>query len=447
MTRRKPVNQDREALQAGAMDDGGRCPFHPDAAATVAKELDPFGPAYLADPFAVFARARQEGRVFYSEELGQWLVTRYDDIRAVLRDTRHYSADNATKPLQPLPPEALAALARADFRPRRVLVDNDPPDHVRIRRHVNKAFNARRLQLLEPDIRELARRHIAGFPAAGEIDFVRALAWPLPALVIFRLFGVPEDRLELIKRGSRDRVTLTDGKAAGAELQQAAEGVGAFFAYCREIITDRLADLRDDFPSDLIRSGQGDETAPDFDELVTIMYSILFAGHETTTGFLTHLMRRCLGEPGLWARLRANRDLIPVVVEEVLRLDPPVINWQRRTKEEVQIGGTVIPADAEILLLLGSANHDAAAFDHPDELDPDRANAHAHLSFGAGVHLCLGAPLARLEGRVVLEELLDAFPEPGLPEQELPYRATLKFWSPDRLLVRPHGDLMNHGGS
>lgn len=444
------MNQDRKALkEAGAMngatDDGGRCPFPADSAAPgpaspVAKELDPFGPAYLADPFAVFARARHEGRVFYSEELGQWLVTRYDDIRAVLRDTRHYSADNATKPLQPLPPEALAALARADFRPRRVLVDNDPPDHVRIRRHVNKAFNARRLQLLEPDIRELARRHIAAFADASEIDFVRALAWPLPALVIFRLFGVPEDRLELIKRGSRDRVTLTDGKAAGAELQQAAEGVGAFFAYCREIITDRMGDLRDDFPSDLIRSGQGDETAPDFDELVTIMYSILFAGHETTTGFLTHLMRRCLAEPGLWARLRANRDLVPAVVEEVLRLDPPVINWQRRAKEDVRIGDTVVPADAEILLLLGSGNHDEAAFDHPDELDPDRANAHSHLSFGAGVHLCLGAPLARLEGRVVLEELLDAFPGPSLPEQELPYRATLKFWNPERLLIRPHGD-------
>ena len=420
-------------------DDDGRCPFHADAAAVVAKELDPFGPAYLADPYAVFARARGEGRVFYSEELGQWLVTRYDDIRAVLRDTRHYSADNATKPLQPLPPEALAALARADFRPRRVLVDNDPPDHVRIRRHVNKAFNARRLQLLEPDIRELARRHIAAFGDESEIDFVRALAWPLPALVIFRLFGVPEDRLELIKRGSRDRVTLTDGKAGGEELQRAAEGVGAFFGYCREIITDRLADLRDDFPSDLIRSGQGDETAPDFDELVTIMYSILFAGHETTTGFLTHLMRRCLAEPGLWARLRENRELIPAVVEEVLRLDPPVINWQRRAKEDVQIGDTVIPADAEILLLLGSANHDEAAFERADQLDPDRANAHAHLSFGAGVHLCLGAPLARLEGRVVLEELLDAFPRPSLPEQRLPFRATLKFWNPERLLIRPHG--------
>jgi cytochrome P450 len=427
------------------MDDRERCPFRADDSATVlantvAKELDPFGPSYLADPFAVFARARSEGRVFYSEELGQWLVTRYEDIRAVLRDTKHYSADNATKPLRPLPEEALAELARADFRPRRVLVDNDPPDHVRIRRHVNKAFNARRLQLLEPDIRELARRYIAAFADAGEIDFVAALAWPLPALVIFRLFGVPEDRLELIKRGSRDRVTLTDGKAASAELRRAAEGVGAFFAYCREIITDRMANLRDDFPSDLIRSGQGDETAPDFDELVTIMYSILFAGHETTTGFLTHLMRRCLAEPGLWSRLRENRDLIPAMVEEVLRLDPPVINWQRRAKEEVRIGDTVIPADAEILLLLGSANHDEAAFDHADELDLDRANASSHLSFGAGVHLCLGAPLARLEGRVVLEELLDRFPEPSLPEQELPFRPTLKFWNPERLLVSLHGE-------
>jgi cytochrome P450 len=421
------------------MDDRGRCPFHSGGSAEIAKALDPFGPAYLADPFAVFAQARQEGRVFYSEELDQWLVTRYDDIRAVLRDTKHYSADNATKPLQPLPPEALAALAKADFRPRRVLVDNDPPDHVRIRRHVNRAFNARRLLLLEPDIRELAKRHIDAFAERDEIDFVRDLAWPLPALVIFRLFGVPEDRLQLIKRGSRDRVTLTDGKAEGDELQRAAEGVGAFFAYCREIITDRMANLRDDFPSDLIRSGRGDETAPDFDELVTIMYSILFAGHETTTGFLTHLMRRCLAEPGLWRRLRENRDLVPAMVEEVLRLDPPVINWQRRTKEEVRIGDTVIPADAEILLLLGSANRDHAAFERADEVDLGRANSQSHLSFGAGEHLCLGAPLARLEGRVVLGELLDRFPEPSLPEQELQFRTTLKFWNPERLLVRPRG--------
>ncbi len=419
--------------------DDERCPFHGDSAATLAKELDPFGPAYLADPFAVFARARHAGRVFYSEELGQWLVTRYEDIRAVLRDTKHYSADIANKPLKPWPPEVLAALARADFRPRRVLVDNDPPDHVRIRRHVNKALNARRLQLLEPDVRELARRHIAGFADADEIDFVRALAWPLPALVIFRLLGVPEEKLELVKRGSRDRVTLTNGKVEGPELEQAAEGVGAFFSYCREIITDRMANLRDDFPSDLIRSCAGDETALDFDELVTIMYGILFAGHETTTGHLTHLVRRCLTEPGLWARLRENRDLIPGAVEEVLRLDPPVINWARRTKEEVRIGDTVIPANAEILLLLGSANHDEAAFGQPDELDPERANAQQHLSFGAGTHMCLGAPLARLEGRVVLEELLDVFPHPSLPEQELEFRPNLKFWNPEQLLVRPHG--------
>jgi cytochrome P450 len=128
------------------------------------------------------------------------------------------------------------------------------------------------------------------------------------------------------------------------------------------------------------------------------------------------------------------------MVEEVLRLDPPVINWQRRAKEEVRIGATVIPKDAEVLLLLGSANRDDATFDHPDELDLDRANSHSHLSFGAGEHLCLGAPLTRLEGRVVLEELLDRFPAPSLPKQELPFRATLRFWNPERLLVRLHGE-------
>ena len=235
-------------------------------------------------------------------------------------------------------------------------------------------------------------------------------------------------------------MTLTDGKAAGEELQRAAEGVGAFFGYCREIITDRLADLRDDFPSDLIRSGQGDETAPDFDELVTIMYSILFAGHETTTGFLTHLMRRCLAEPGLWARLRENRELIPAVVEEVLRLDPPVINWQRRAKEDVQIGDTVIPADAEILLLLGSANHDEAAFERADQLDPDRANA-ARAPVLRGL-ACTCASARRWPGSRAgssWRSCLTRSRSRACRGSGCRSGATLKFWNPDRLLIRPHG--------
>ncbi|MFJ4830772.1 cytochrome P450 [Streptomyces sp. NPDC088747] len=417
--------------------DQGRCPFA-HGSEEVVDQLDPFGAPYLADPYAVFARARAEGRVFHSEELGHWILTRHEDIKAVLRDTKRYSADIANQPLVPFSDEVRKQLADLGFRPRRVLVDNDPPNHLRIRRHVNKAFNARRLRLLEPDIRELAEQHIDTFADQDEIDFVAALAWPLPALVIFRLFGVPADRLEIIKDGSRDRVTLTDARPTPDEQRRAAQGLGAFFAYCREIVADRTENLADDFPSDLIRSGQGDETAPDFDELVTIMYSILFAGHETTTGFLTHLLRRCLAQPDLWQRLRENRELVPAMVEEVLRLDPPVINWRRRAKEEVTIGGTVIPADASLLLLLGSANHDESVYDHPDEVDLGREAAQPHLSFGAGPHMCLGAPLARLEGQLVLEALLDRFPRLSLPEQELRFRANLRFRSPERLLVQLH---------
>jgi cytochrome P450 len=417
--------------------DQGQCPFT-HGSENMVDQLDPFGAPYLADPYAVFARARTEGRVFHSEELDLWILTRHEDIKAVLRDTKRYSADIANRPLVPFSDEVREQLAQAGFRPKRVLVDNDPPNHLRIRRHVNKAFNARRLRLLEPDIRELAHQHIDTFADQEEIDFVAALAWPLPALVVFRLFGVPADRLEIIKDGSRDRVTLTDARPDPEEQRRAAKGLGAFFAYCREIVADRMTNLADDFPSDLIRSGQGDETAPDFDELVTIMYSILFAGHETTTGFLTHLMRRCLVQPGLWDRLREDRSLVPAMVEEVLRLDPPVINWRRRAKEDVLIGDTVIPADASLLLLLGSANHDESVYDHPDDVDLGRDMAQPHLSFGAGPHMCLGAPLARLEGQIVLEALLDRFPHPSLPEQKLEFRPNLRFRNPERLLVRLH---------
>ncbi len=405
-------------------------------AMAVAERLSPFGAEYLADPYKVFAEARDAGRVYYSEDLGYWVLTRYEDIKQVIRDTKNFSADASNTPLQPFGPAVMEELGKVDFRPVRVLVDNDPPDHVRVRRQVNKAFNAQRLKLMEDPIRDLTRRHLDGFPAQGDVEFVSALAWPLPALVLFHLFGMPESHLEVVKNGSADRVVLTTGRPDEEESRRAARGLAEFYALCRQLIDERLEQPRDDFPSDLIRAGEGIEGALSPQELVQVMYSMLFAGHETTTSHLTHLVRRVLLEPGLWQRLREDNDLIPNVVEEALRLEAPVINWRRRAKHEVEVAGVTLPADAKVLLLLGSANHDEELFDDAESLCPERGNARSHLTFGFGEHLCLGAPLARMEGRIVLEEMVNRFAAPELPEQDLEFTPSLLFRSATSLRLR-----------
>jgi cytochrome P450 len=409
-------------------------------AADVAGLLDPFGPAWVEDPYRVFAAARPEGRVFHSESLGYWLVTRYEDVKAVLHDTERFSADVATAPLMPPGERAVKKLQAAGFCPVRTLTDNDPPGHGRVRRLVNRAFTPKRVQWLEPHIRRLATEHIdrLGVPDGGtaEVDLVAGLTYPLPALVIFLLIGVPESYLRAVKDGSTHRVTLICGRPSDDDQERAAEGMGDFWQLCRSIIEDRMETPRDDFPSALIAAREGDHAALTLEELTTLAFGQLFAGHETTTGHLTNAVRHILGRPGTWERLRADPGRIPAVVEEALRIDPPVINWRRRAKVDVRLGDVDVPAGAKLLLLLGSANHDAAVFDDPETFDPDRPNAREHLAFGFGEHTCLGASLARLESRVVLEELLGRFPAASLPAQELDYLPNILFRAPRGLKVR-----------
>lgn len=202
----------------------GRCPFPGAGSTALAERLNPFGEEYLRDPYPVFAEAREEAPAYYSEDLDYWIVTRYEDVKQVVRDTQRFSAD--LPPLQPFGPVVMEELSKADFRPVKVLADNDPPDHVRVRRQVNTAFNAKRLKFLEGPIREIATEHIERFKGKESVDFIADLAWPLPALVLFKLFGMPDSYLDVVKSGSQDRVILTTGRPNEAEALRAAEGLG-----------------------------------------------------------------------------------------------------------------------------------------------------------------------------------------------------------------------------
>ncbi|HZQ36578.1 MAG TPA: cytochrome P450 [Dehalococcoidia bacterium] len=404
--------------------------------ASASPEFDPFSPAFLSDPYPWFARYRAEAPVFYSPALDYWVLSRYEDVRTAFRDTAAYSAGNALSPVQPPCPRAAAALRDGGFRAVPTLTNTDPPVHTRARRIANAAFTPRLVARMEPFVRELAVHMIETRLQGGHADFVRALSWELPALVIFKVLGVPDEDVPRVKEGSSNRLLFMFGRSEEERQVQIAEGMAAFWRYTEELATDRREQPRDDFTSSLVQTLDLEGQPLSQQEAATVLFGLLLAGHETTTNLLTNALRRFLEQRTIWEELCAEPALMPNAIEEVLRYDPSVVIWRRKTKAATRIRGVEVPADANLLLLIGSANRDEEVFENPDVLDIHRANARDHLAFGIGNHLCLGAPLARLEARVVIEELTRR--RPGLrlvPDQPFTFHPNISFRGPASLLL------------
>jgi len=398
--------------------------------------FDPFHEPYLTDPYPFFAAAQRATPVFYSPLLDYWVVTRYHDIRQVFQTPQRFSALNALAPLQPLCPAASQILTAGNFRLVPALANNDPPAHTRVRRLAQVAFTPRRVAVMEPFIRELTVRFVTERLSGGQADLVRDLAWELPALVIFRVLGLPDDEVTRVKASTASRIVFVWGRPTEAEQLHLAHGMAEFWQYAAALAAQRAREPRDDFTSDLLLARDGDAPALTLPEVTTIVYGLLLAGHETTTNLLSNAFRQLLTHRHTWEAICQDPTLIPNAIEEVLRLDTSVITWRRKTAQAVDIGGVSVPANANVLLLLGAANRDPAVFDNPDCFDIYRANAKDHLSFGHGPHFCLGAPLGRLEARVVLEELSARLPQLRLvPEQTLRFQPNTSFRGPLSLLV------------
>jgi cytochrome P450 len=235
---------------------------------------------------------------------------------------------------------------------------------------------------------------------------IRDFAWALPALVLFRILGVHDDEVPRVKEGSWSRIVFIYGQPSDSEQVHAAEGLAAFWRFAESLVRDRMKQPREDFVTDLVNAKDSEGKGLTAEQAATVVLNLLFAGHETTTGLLGNIFRRLLADRDSWDAICVDPKLIPGAIEEVLRLDSSVIAWRRRTTQEVEIGGVRIPSEAKLLLLLGAANRDPSVFSDPDRLDIRRPNAREHLSLGIGPHYCLGAPLARLEAKVVLEEVL-----------------------------------------
>jgi cytochrome P450 len=402
----------------------------------VDETFDPLSADYLKDPYPYYARFRREAPIFLAPKINMWVVSRYEDILKIVKDPETFSNARVQEPLQALEPEAAERL-REGVRVTPTTSNADPPKHRRTRKHASKAFSARRVQALEPRVREIANGLIDGFIAEGRVDFVERFAFPLPAMTVFSFIGFPEEDTDYLKNLCFDRLKITWGRPSPEEQKPTVEKMSDLFAYVEDFVQGRANDLRDDYTSDLLRIREEDEDALSLEEVTSIIYSLTFAGHETTTNLIANGSRHLLQTREQWEELREDPLLLENAVEEMLRFDTSVPAWRRMATRTVEIAGVEVPEEARLLLLLASANRDERQFDDPDVFDIHRENAGKHLAFSQGIHYCLGAPLARLEARIAFELLTARMPDLRLaPEdQTLEFDPNISFRGPKVLWV------------
>jgi cytochrome P450 len=406
----------------------------------VAHDYDPLEPSIVLDPYPVLNRLRREGPVFYLPELDHYIVTRFDDVEAILIDRETWSAANASSPLMPVC-EAAQKVLNTGFKRVPTLNNSDPPRHGPMRKSVLAVMTPRRLRALEPTLREYAENLVKGFRDRSTIDFVQEYSFPFPGYAGFSLLGFPDSDTETLKEWSRTRVLLTYGRLSEEEQVATASDVVAMWRYVEEFVAQRAAEPVDDLTSDLVRlSREKPEQLNEFD-IVNIVYSMALAGHETTTNTIGSGVYALLRNRNQWERLVDDPSLIANAVEEILRFDGPVINHRRVAKVDTQIAGVDIPAGSRIMMCFAAADRDPAHFgDDADDFRVDRTEAEMHLAFGKGAHLCLGAPLGRLETQITLELLTAMTPDIELvPDQVIEYSPNLLFRGLKSLLVAPRG--------
>ena len=394
--------------------------------ATEETQLDP---SYFQDPLSVFARMREEGPVTPVRMPGggrTWLVTRYAEVRAALADPRLYK-DWANK----LRGDGWVPADQAVSYLNVHMLNLDPPDHTRLRKLVTKAFTARRVAGLRPRVEAITASLLDAMAGREEVDLIEAFAFPLPVTVICELIGIPASDRDKFQAWSH---AILSSVVTPEEWHGAAQ---AMYEYFTAMAAAKRRSPADDLLSALI-TARDDEDSLDERELIAMLFLLLVAGHETTVNLIASGTLALLTNPPELARLRADPALLPGAVDELLRYVNPLNHaTDRFTLEPVEIGGVTIPAREWVLCVTSSANHDPSRFDSPGVLDVGR-DAAGHLAFGHGIHYCLGAPLARLEGEVAFGALLSRFPGLSLavPPDKLRWRASSLIHGLESLPVR-----------
>jgi cytochrome P450 len=377
------------------------------------------GEEFLQNPHALNHRLRAEGPVrpvVLPRGLKVWLVTRYADVRAALADPRLKKDSRQIDDLFEMHTTNPDSLRGGETLFSHML-NSDPPDHERLRRLVNKAFTARRIEQLRPRIEDITDGLLADIGPAADVDLLDTFAFPLPITVICELLGIPTRDRDDFRTWSN---VLISGGVPTAEIQGAGK---AMSVYLSDLVAAKRAEPGADMISALIQAQDSGDRLADH-ELIAMAFLLLIAGHETTVNLLANGVLALITNPDQLAALRADRGLLPGAIEEFLRFESPVKNATFRcTTEPTELAGVVVPARELVVLSLGSANRDPDRYADPDQLDIER-DVSGHMAFGHGIHYCLGAPLARLEAEIAFNRLLDKYDriELTVPLAELRWR-------------------------
>ena len=368
-------------------------------------DYKPNDPAVLADPFPLYTRLRDEDPAHWSPRLKAWVLTRYEDVKRVCLDTAGMSSDRLRPFFATLPGPEAQKVAELIRYLTLWMVFRDPPEHTRLRRLAAKVFNVRSIHALRPNVEALTGWLLDSLDGRDEFDFIADFAMPLPALVIIDMLGAPREELGRLKRLSDD-MALFIGSARDVpeKYERAAAATREMAGIFRELIAARRAAPQRDLLTELVAvEDEGDRLSDD--ELVATCILLLFAGHETTTHHVANGLRALLAFPDQLERLRADPRVAPAAVEELLRYDGPIGAQVRIVREPYSLHGKELRPGERVFVLMNAANRDPRAYDDPDRVDLAR-NGVPHLTFGFGAHICLGFPLARLEGQIALPAVL-----------------------------------------
>jgi cytochrome P450 len=395
--------------------------------ATNTIDFRPDAPQFLADPFPIYRHLREQDPVHWSPRLKAWVLTRYDDVKSVLLD-RTISSDRMRPFFATLPGPEAARIGDIVKYLSTWMVFRDPPEHTRLRRLTSKVFHVQSMHGMRPTVEALVAFLLERIGDREEVDFIADFAGPLPALVIMAMLGVPREELAMVKRLSDDMALFIGSSRMSPDkysiAERATKEMAAFFV---ELIQDRKRQKKDDLLSQLVHLEDGNDRLSE-DELVATCILLLFAGHETTTNHIANGLLALLRFPGEMAALRANPGLAPRAVEELLRYDGPSGVQARVVQVEHPMRGKTLKRGDRMFVMLSAANRDPEAYADPDRLDLQRDSV-PHLAFGFGMHICLGFPLARLEGQIALPAVLKRWPRIALavPEAKLEWLNSMVF--------------------
>ncbi|MEH6515235.1 MAG: cytochrome P450 [Halioglobus sp.] len=399
-------------------------------------QYDPRDPSTINDPIPILRKLQESEPVYWSDVLRGWVITRYDDVKTVLRND-NFSADRITPFFESQPPERQAPIKELIRYLNTWVAFKDPPEHTRLRQLMRTVFTPATVAEMSGFIELAVDQLIADLKGKQEIDFIEEFAYPLPAMVILEMLGLPQSDMDLLKDWS-NKMQMFIGSATTSPQKYvlAEEGAIQMAAYFREVIRDREEHPGSDIITKLLAIRDSDDTLTE-DEVIGTSMLFLFGGHETTTNLIGNGVRALLQHPDQLALLRAQPDLIDSAIEEMLRYDGPTGASVRIVKVSHQFHDKWLESGQRVFVMINAANHDLQAFEQPDVFDINR-DANNHLTFNFGPHFCMGAPLARLEGKIAINRIIEQFPDLRLSGAGCEYMDTMVMRGVRNMMVELH---------